>query len=174
VKDSSGGYRNGETIVKKEMTEILGSITLSFELSATLGLWCMALCMAPSIMAQAAILVGPARPEKIAVLPSRLARDRLYVQYMAPTKKTQKAAKREKVFHPESRKAGQLGRKQLRESKLDGQASKRAKLHSIKGKYNVLQFLANIKSFPPPPLPLLQPTSMDFSSTLFPRSAAAC
>jgi hypothetical protein len=89
---------------------------------------------------------------------------------MAPTKRPQKAAKKEKVFHPESRKAGQLGRKQLRKSKLDGQASKRAKLHSIKGKYNVFQFLANIKSFPP----LLQPTFMDFSSTLFPRSAAAC
>jgi hypothetical protein len=53
---------------------------------------------------------------------------------MAPTKKPQKAAKREKIFHPESRKAGQLARKQLRKSKLAGQASKRGKLHSSKGK----------------------------------------
>ena len=54
--------------------------------------------------------------------------------HMAPTKKPQKAAKKEKVFHPESRKAGQLARKQLRKSKLAGQASKRTKLHSAKGK----------------------------------------
>jgi len=53
---------------------------------------------------------------------------------MAPTKKPQKSAKREKIFHPESRKAGQLARKQLRKSKLAGQASKRANLHSVKGK----------------------------------------
>jgi len=55
---------------------------------------------------------------------------------MAPTTKKpqqQKVAKREKVFHPESRKAEQLARKQLRKSKLAGQASKRAKLHSAKG-----------------------------------------
>jgi hypothetical protein len=56
---------------------------------------------------------------------------------MAPIKKPQKpqkAAKKEKIFHPESRKAGQLARKQLRKSKLAGQASKRGKLHSSKGK----------------------------------------
>jgi translation machinery-associated protein 16 len=53
---------------------------------------------------------------------------------MAPTKKPQKVAKKEKIFHPESRKAGQLARKQLRKSKLAGQASKRGKLHSSKGK----------------------------------------
>jgi len=54
---------------------------------------------------------------------------------MAPTKKKpQKNAKKEKIFHPESRKAEQLGRKQLRKSKLGEQASKRAKLHSAKGK----------------------------------------
>jgi translation machinery-associated protein 16 len=53
---------------------------------------------------------------------------------MAPTKKPQKATKREKLFHPESRKAGQVARKQLRKSKLAGQASKRVKLHSSKGK----------------------------------------
>ncbi|KAF8498479.1 hypothetical protein F5888DRAFT_174269 [Russula emetica] len=54
---------------------------------------------------------------------------------MAPTKKPQKAAKREKLFHPESRKAGQLARKQLRKSKLTGQASKRVKLHSAKADF---------------------------------------
>jgi Translation machinery-associated protein 16 len=53
---------------------------------------------------------------------------------MAPTKKPQKNAKKEKIFHPESRKASQLARKQLRKSKLAEQASKRAKLHSAKGK----------------------------------------
>ena len=45
---------------------------------------------------------------------------------MTPTKKPQKAAKEEKIFHPESRKAGQLARKQLRKSEFGGQAPKRA------------------------------------------------
>ncbi|KAN0115588.1 Protein of unknown function (DUF2962) domain containing protein [Russula decolorans] len=54
---------------------------------------------------------------------------------MAPTKKPQKATKREKLFHPESRKAGQVARKQLRKSKLAGQASKRVKLHSSKADF---------------------------------------
>jgi len=54
---------------------------------------------------------------------------------MAPTKKPQKSAKREKIFHPESRKAGQLARKQLRKSKLAGQATKRASLHSVKADF---------------------------------------
>jgi translation machinery-associated protein 16 len=53
---------------------------------------------------------------------------------MAPTEKPKKAAKKEKIFHPESRKAEQLARKQLRKSKLTGQASMRKKLHSAKGK----------------------------------------
>jgi hypothetical protein len=53
---------------------------------------------------------------------------------MAPTKKPQKSAKKEKIFHPESRKAEQLARKQLRKSKLAEQASNRTKLHSLKGK----------------------------------------
>ena len=53
---------------------------------------------------------------------------------MAPTKKSSKSAKKEKVFHPESRKAEQLARKQLRKSKLAGHAIKRAKLHSVRGK----------------------------------------
>ncbi|KAF8475313.1 hypothetical protein DFH94DRAFT_795240 [Russula ochroleuca] len=54
---------------------------------------------------------------------------------MAPTKKPQKATKKEKVFHPESRKAGQLARKQLRKFKLAGQASNRSKLHSSKADF---------------------------------------
>jgi hypothetical protein len=56
------------------------------------------------------------------------------VNDMAPTKKSPKVAKKEKIFHPESRKAEQLARKQLRKTKLAGQASKRAKLHSVRGK----------------------------------------
>ncbi|KAF8273169.1 hypothetical protein EI94DRAFT_1776545 [Lactarius quietus] len=51
---------------------------------------------------------------------------------MAPTTKS---AKKEKVFHPESRKAGQLARKQLRKSKLAGHATKRAKLHTVKADF---------------------------------------
>ncbi|KAH9975653.1 hypothetical protein BJV74DRAFT_177985 [Russula compacta] len=54
---------------------------------------------------------------------------------MAPTKKPSKGAKKEKIFHPESRKAEQLARKQLRKSKLAGQASKRTKLHSTKADF---------------------------------------
>ncbi|KAI0322811.1 hypothetical protein OF83DRAFT_1048457 [Amylostereum chailletii] len=54
---------------------------------------------------------------------------------MAPSKspKTgvkEKKEKKEKVFHPDSRKAGQLARTQLRKGKLAGQASKRSKKHS--------------------------------------------
>jgi len=56
---------------------------------------------------------------------------------MAPTN-TKKSTKKEKVFHPESRKAEQLARKQLRKSKLAGNAAKRAKLHSTKGKCDSL------------------------------------
>ena len=63
---------------------------------------------------------------------------------MAPTKKPQKAAKKEKIFHPESRKAGQLARKQLRKSKLAGQASKRGKLHSSKGKSSSMRNRSNL------------------------------
>ncbi|KAI0272771.1 hypothetical protein BC834DRAFT_949284 [Gloeopeniophorella convolvens] len=51
------------------------------------------------------------------------------------TKKSPKGTKKEKIFHPDSRKAGQLARKQLRKSKLAGQASKRAKLHSAKADF---------------------------------------
>ncbi|KAH9039305.1 hypothetical protein EDB85DRAFT_2072501 [Lactarius pseudohatsudake] len=58
---------------------------------------------------------------------------------MAPTKQSTKQSskfsKKEKVFHPESRKAGQLARKQLRKSKLAGHATKRAKLHSAKADF---------------------------------------
>ncbi|ETW78962.1 hypothetical protein HETIRDRAFT_460001 [Heterobasidion irregulare TC 32-1] len=48
------------------------------------------------------------------------------------TKAKAKPAKKEKIFHPQSRKAGQLARTQLRQSKLAGQASKRSKKHSSK------------------------------------------
>ncbi|KAI0295387.1 translation machinery-associated protein 16 [Multifurca ochricompacta] len=54
---------------------------------------------------------------------------------MAPTKKSIKGFKKEKIFHPESRKAEQIARKQLRNSKLAGQASRRAKLHSVKADF---------------------------------------
>ena len=50
------------------------------------------------------------------------------------TKAKAKPAKKEKIFHPQSRKAGQLARTQLRQSKLAGQASKRSKKHSSKGR----------------------------------------
>jgi len=65
---------------------------------------------------------------------------------MAPTKKPQKASKKEKLFHPESRKAEQLARKQLRKSKLAGQASKRVKLHSSKGKLSDEPFIPSFNS----------------------------
>ncbi|KII87422.1 hypothetical protein PLICRDRAFT_142685 [Plicaturopsis crispa FD-325 SS-3] len=58
---------------------------------------------------------------------------------MAPSKTGKAAApkpKKEKVFHPESRKAGQIARSQLRKGKLVGQASKRGKRdHSQVDKY---------------------------------------
>ncbi|KAI9453419.1 hypothetical protein BJY52DRAFT_1289502 [Lactarius psammicola] len=54
---------------------------------------------------------------------------------MAPTKKSPKSIKKEKIFHPESRKAEQLARKQLRKFKLAGQATKRAKLHTVKADF---------------------------------------
>lgn len=40
---------------------------------------------------------------------------------------TAKAATKEKVFHPKSRKAGQVERAQLRKAKLEGAAGKRSK-----------------------------------------------
>ncbi|KIK38296.1 hypothetical protein CY34DRAFT_809512 [Suillus luteus UH-Slu-Lm8-n1] len=51
---------------------------------------------------------------------------------MAPSKtpKSTSRAKKEKVFHPDSRKAGQLNRVQLRKAKLADAASKRTKKHS--------------------------------------------
>jgi hypothetical protein len=100
---------------------------------------------------------------------------------MAPTKKPQKATKREKLFHPESRKAGQLARKQLRKSKLAGQASNRAKLHSSKGKLSepisFIQFpplMHGFDFFDSPSSFFLQPIFTDFSSTLYPRNSASC
>jgi len=54
---------------------------------------------------------------------------------MAPSDSAKKVAtksqpKREKIFHPQSRKAGQLARTQLRKSKLTEAASKRHKKFS--------------------------------------------
>jgi len=55
---------------------------------------------------------------------------------MAPTSKPAKGVTRDKkIFHPDSRKAEQLVRKQLRNSKLAGQASKRSKQHSAKADF---------------------------------------
>src|SRR6266702_4935407 len=79
---------------------------------------------------------------------------------MAPTKKPSKSAKKEKVFHPESRKAEQLGRKQLRKSKLAGHAAKRAKLHTVKGKCGSFFYILSLSSVA--------------SSEAGPRSLTAC
>ncbi|KAH7924278.1 hypothetical protein BV22DRAFT_1013636 [Leucogyrophana mollusca] len=51
---------------------------------------------------------------------------------MAPTKtgKTDAKPKKEKVFHPDSRKASQLGRTHLRKGKMADAASKRVKKHA--------------------------------------------
>ncbi|EIN09527.1 hypothetical protein PUNSTDRAFT_101382 [Punctularia strigosozonata HHB-11173 SS5] len=56
---------------------------------------------------------------------------------MAPSKTNKSApkdkkesARKEKIFHPQSRKAGQLARTQLRKDKLASAASKRAKKHA--------------------------------------------
>lgn len=59
---------------------------------------------------------------------------------MAPSTKAktgtkEKKGKKEKVFHPESRKAGQLARTQLRKTKLAEQAVKRHKKHASKGRF---------------------------------------
>ena len=90
---------------------------------------------------------------------------------MAPTKKPQKAAKKEKVFHPESRKAGQLARKQIRKSKLAGQASNRAKLHSSKGKlrqlFNFRLILRDSSYFFSIPFPLPFFLTADFYGFFF-------
>ncbi|KAI0058991.1 hypothetical protein BV25DRAFT_1809785 [Artomyces pyxidatus] len=43
-----------------------------------------------------------------------------------------KSGKKEKIFHPSSRKAGQLNRTQVRKAKLADQASKRTKKHASK------------------------------------------
>ncbi|KAI0051027.1 hypothetical protein FA95DRAFT_1570257 [Auriscalpium vulgare] len=56
---------------------------------------------------------------------------------MAPSKTGKPASKetkgkKEKIFHPGSRKAGQLNRTQVRKSKLAGQAAKRSQKHSSK------------------------------------------
>ena len=54
---------------------------------------------------------------------------------MAPVNNnsTKKRGSEEKVFHPDSRKAKQLERKQLRKSKLEDANSKKARKHSAEG-----------------------------------------
>jgi len=49
------------------------------------------------------------------------------------TKPKKKPAKREKIFHPESRKAGQLARVQLRKQKLVNAAAKRTRKNGSLG-----------------------------------------
>ncbi|KIJ65137.1 hypothetical protein HYDPIDRAFT_111031 [Hydnomerulius pinastri MD-312] len=51
---------------------------------------------------------------------------------MAPSKspKSDSKGKKEKIFHPDSRKAAQLGRTQIRKNKLAESASKRIKKHA--------------------------------------------
>jgi hypothetical protein len=56
---------------------------------------------------------------------------------MAPTKSTK--AKKEKVFHPQSRKAGQMERAQLRKSKLSEAAQKKSKQASSTSQYAQMQ-----------------------------------
>ncbi|PFH51957.1 hypothetical protein AMATHDRAFT_2661 [Amanita thiersii Skay4041] len=56
---------------------------------------------------------------------------------MAPTKNSQAVTKKEKLFHPQSRKAGQLIRASLRKDKIQGQASKRGqKYHTLVDLYS--------------------------------------
>jgi translation machinery-associated protein 16 len=49
-------------------------------------------------------------------------------------KSTASKVKKEKLFHPSSRKAGQLARKSLRNGKLGNQSSKRSQKHNAQGK----------------------------------------
>lgn len=51
----------------------------------------------------------------------------------AVKKSTKGKQKAEKVFHPESRKAGQMERKNLRKQKLTNQVSKRSKKQMAQG-----------------------------------------
>jgi translation machinery-associated protein 16 len=60
---------------------------------------------------------------------------------MAPSLKTGKSAaapkpKKEKIYHPGSRKAGQLARNSLRKGKLGNLALKRGKKHDSLGLYS--------------------------------------
>ena len=60
----------------------------------------------------------------------------------AETKRVSKPKqKKEKIFHPESRKAGQLARTQLRKNKLTEASSKRHKKFSSK---SMFQHLSNL------------------------------
>lgn len=55
---------------------------------------------------------------------------------MAPSKtgKAPPAPKKEKIYHPSSRKAGQLARNALRKGKLGNLASKRGQKHNSLGR----------------------------------------
>jgi hypothetical protein len=71
---------------------------------------------------------------------------------MAPSETAKRAAlkpkpQKEKIFHPESRKAGQLARTQLRKSKLTEASSKRHKKFSSQSmsEYIFASFLTNIQ-----------------------------
>lgn len=48
--------------------------------------------------------------------------------------------KKEKVFHPDSRKAAQLARTHLRKSKLAKATAKRAKKHAAQGQSSILLY----------------------------------
>ncbi|KAH6915865.1 hypothetical protein BKA70DRAFT_1216178 [Coprinopsis sp. MPI-PUGE-AT-0042] len=56
---------------------------------------------------------------------------------MAPTPPAKKQAtkKKEKIFHPSSRKAGQLVRKSIRKERLQNQASKRKEKHGVEADF---------------------------------------
>ena len=60
---------------------------------------------------------------------------------MAPAKPAEKKEKKEKIFHPASRKAGQLARNALRKGKLGNLASKRTtKQHTLVDLYGFFFF----------------------------------
>jgi hypothetical protein len=78
---------------------------------------------------------GTGNPRKEIIIISLLQQLRVTFMHMAPSKtpKSTSRPKKEKVFHPDSRKAGQLNRVQLRKVKLADAASKRTKKHSAQG-----------------------------------------
>ena len=75
--------------------------------------------------------------------------------------KPKKVVKKEKIFHPSSRKAGQLTRQAHRKSRLQNLASKRSQKHNSLGVliYKIVDII----------LILDQSTYMDFSITQYRR-----